>query len=103
MHIKKICEGDKYDFRADTLRVRLVRLAKKIPLTLLHSLNSKSKYKSKHIEHVREAYLNTYKRFLGLLESRGIEKYRHWDDFENPNINPHEFIQFCSLHFPTKK
>lgn len=45
-NVKQICEGEKYDFRADTLRVRLIRLAKKIPLYLLHRLHSKSKYKS---------------------------------------------------------
>lgn len=102
--ISQICEGSKYDCRADTLRVRLFRQAKKIPLFLLHNLHSKSKYKSNAAENFKDAYLNTYFRFLQLLESRGIE--------ECPFITkrgfvgeeePPEFLEFCTLHFPKNK
>jgi len=102
-HVKQICEGEKYDFRADTLRVRLIRLAKKIPLFLLHHLHSKSKYKSNSLNHFREAYLNTYKRFLQLLEIQNIENYSHWDKFDDLQSYPPEFLEFCALHYPRSK
>ena len=101
--VSQICEEGKYDWRADTLRVRLIRLAKKIPLYLLHTLHSKSKYKSHLLDHYREAYVNTYKRFLLLLESQGIEKCAFWGTFEDDSKYPPEFIEFCSLHFPRNK
>jgi hypothetical protein len=89
---KKICEGEKYEFRADTLRVRLIRLAKKIPLMLLHLLHSKSKYKSNMVAHFKEAYLNTYRRFLEILEFKGIEKVEFWEEFEDGE--PRYFLEF---------
>ena len=101
-HVKTIWEGEKYDYRADTLRVRLIRLAKKIPLFLLHKLHSKSKYKSSNVEHFKEAYLNTYKRFLLLLEMQNLETYKHWEAFKNCD-DPPEFIEFWALHYPKSK
>jgi hypothetical protein len=101
--VSQIWETGKYDWRADTLRVRLIRLSKKIPLYLLHTLHSKSKYKSHILDHYRDAYLNTYKRFLILLESQGIERCGFWDAFEDDRKSPPEFIEFCSLHFPRSK
>lgn len=102
-NVNDIWEGSKYETRADTLRVRLMRQAKKIPLFLLHNLHSKSKYKSNNIEHVREAYLNTYKRFLELLEAHNLDAYKYWDAFDNLNKNPPDFIKYWTLHFPESK
>lgn len=102
-HVNDIWEGTKYETRADTLRVRLMRQAKKIPLFLLHNLHSKSKYKSNNIEHVREAYLNTYKRFLELWQINNIDKYQHWTSFDDSDINPPDFINYWTLHFPESK
>lgn len=102
-NIRAICEGTKYDTRADTLRVRLMRQAKKLPLFLLHSLHSKSKYKSNNPGLVREAYLNSYKRFLELLQKHTLFSYNHWNAFDNPNMNPPDFINYCTLHFPESK
>jgi len=89
--VAKICDNDKYENRADTLRVRLIRLAKKIPLYMLHILHSKSKYKSNNKVLYREAFLNTYKRFMILLDKHGIEESKDLSSFEGANANPDNF------------
>ncbi|CAI2364941.1 unnamed protein product [Moneuplotes crassus] len=98
-----ICEDSRYEFRADTLRVRLMRLAKKIPLFLLHKLHSKSKYKSTSVEHFKTSFLNTFVRFFRIVEFLGIEHSIEWDEFNKRKQDPPEFDQFCSLHFPRSK
>ena len=66
-------------------------------------MHSKSKYKSNNINYVRDSYLNTYRRFLELLEFNGIEEYEHWEDFQNPELNPPGFLKYWTLHFPESK
>ena len=95
--------NDKTNDRADTLRVRLIRLAKKIPLNMLHELHAKSKYKSNIKAHYRKAFLDTYKRFKILLNIHGIEQNEDFSSFEGDDANPENFLEFCSLHFPKKK
>lgn len=74
--VRRICGNGSEDVRADTLWVRLIRLAKKIPLMLLHRLFPKSQYKSTLMVNYRDAYLSTYKWFhILLLKKACIKKY----------------------------
>lgn len=100
---KDICSDNQYDFRADTLRVRLMRLAKKIPLFLLHKLHSKSKYKSTDVQHFKTSFLQTFLRFFRVLKVLGIEPNRKDEEGDERAEYPAEFVQFCTLHFPRSK
>ena len=102
--VKKICTEWEYDLRADTLRVWLIRLAKKIPLLLLSHLHSKSIYKAVDMDTFKRAYLNTYKRFHILLRKKAkVKKYEKCLLEMEDHNNPPYFLEFCSLHFPQNK
>ena len=95
-HVLGLLENKKV--RSDAFRTKLVRIIMKIPLFICQSKNPPvirtTLYKSKDINEYRRAFrraFNILKQSLNLSAQC------------QPYVNKINFIDFCSLHFPTAK
>ena len=90
--------------RADSLRIRLARVAKKIPLVCLNKTQPISKYKSATVRYFLEAYWIAFTKFLELCDKKVSSKVNSKIPAEPPIINfPLEFFEFIAICYPKAK